>query len=130
MCYFAAPVPDTIEQPVLIDSVYFDLWHASLTRDQAAFDAAMLRREDHPVRLSKQRGEGRLEFGGGEDSKYIVDFMGVACAIMARKRGMTCDIDTTYLPRAMVDMALDSPGAIVMVLPIECRGGGGGAAGS
>jgi hypothetical protein len=93
-------------------SVYFDLWHAVLIRDQPAFDASMLRREEHHVRWSKQRGEGRLEFGGGEESKYIIDFMGVGCAILARKRGMTCDTDTMYLPRAMVDRALDSPGQL------------------
>jgi hypothetical protein len=86
-------------------SVYLDLWQAILSRDQAAFDAAMERREDHCVRLARQKDEGRLEFGGGEDSKYIVDFMGIGCAIVARRHGMTCDVDTTYLPRAMVDLA-------------------------
>lgn len=89
-------------------SVYLDLWHAILKRDQAAFDAAMVRREEHHVRLAKQRGEGRLEFGGGRDSKYIVDFMGIGCAIMARRRGMSCDVDTTYLPRGMVDSTFNS----------------------
>jgi hypothetical protein len=88
--------------------VYLDLWHSILTRDQVAFDAAMVRREEHHVRLSKQRGEGRIGFGGGEDSLTIVDFMGIGCAIVARKRGMSCDVDTTYLPKAMVDMAFAS----------------------
>jgi hypothetical protein len=88
-------------------SIYIDLWHSVLKRDQATFDAVMLQREDYHVRLGKQKGEGRLEFGGGEDSKYIVDFMGIGCAIMARRRGMSCDIDTVYLPRAMVDVALN-----------------------
>lgn len=88
-------------------SVYFDVWHALLKRDQIAFDRAMLLREEHQVRLSKQRGEGRLEFGGGDDSKYIIDFMGVGCAITARRRGMSCDMDTIYLPKAMVDLAME-----------------------
>lgn len=87
-------------------SVYLDLWQAVLNRDQAAFDSGMQRREDHCVRLSKRKDEGRLEFGGGEDSKYIVDFMGIGCAIVARRHGMSCDVDTTYLPRAMVAIAL------------------------
>jgi hypothetical protein len=84
-------------------SVYLDLWQAVLRRDQAAFDAALPIREAHHVRLSKKKDLGRAEFGGGEDSKYIVDFMGIGCAIMARRHGMTCDVDTLYLPRAMVD---------------------------
>jgi hypothetical protein len=86
-------------------SVYLDLWQAVLNRDQAAFDIKMELREEHHIRLSKQRDLGRAEFGGGEDSKYVVDFMGVGCAIVARQCGMSCDVDTTYLPGAMVDMA-------------------------
>jgi hypothetical protein len=92
-------------------SVYFDMWYAILLRDQAAFDLAMVQREEHHVRLSKRKGEGRLEFGGGADSKYIIDFMGVGGAIVARRRGMSCDVDTTFLPRDLVEMALEpAPG--------------------
>jgi hypothetical protein len=87
-------------------SIYLDLWHAVLIRDQAAFDARMQLREEHCIRLSKRKDSGRLEFGGGEDSTYIVDFMGIGCAIVARRHRMSCDADTTYLPRAMVEMAL------------------------
>jgi hypothetical protein len=87
-------------------SNYLDLWNAVLTRSQDDFNAVIMKCQDHHVRLSKQRGEGRIGFGGGEDSLLIVDFMGISAAIVARRRGLSCDIDTDYLPRAMIEMAL------------------------
>lgn len=89
-------------------SVYLDLWQTVLDRDQSEFDKVMQRREEHCIRLSKQKEEGRLGFGGGVDSNFIVDFMGIGCAIVARRRGMSCDVDTIYLPRVMVDMAFET----------------------
>lgn len=87
-------------------SVYLDLWQAVLDRDQKSFDSAMVLREEHCIRLSNQKEEGRLEFGGGVESKYVVDFMGLGCAISARRLGMKCDVDTVYLPRALADLAV------------------------
>lgn len=86
-------------------SVYLDLWRALLSRDQAAFDTAMERREQHCIRQSKERGDGRLDFGGAEASPYTIDFMGVGSSVLARHRGLSCEVDTIYLPRAMVDLA-------------------------
>jgi hypothetical protein len=87
-------------------SIYLDLWNAVLTRSQDDFNAVIMKCQEHHVRLSKQRGEGRIGFGGGEDSLLIVDFIGISAAIVARRRGLSCDIDTDYLPRAMIEMAL------------------------
>lgn len=88
-------------------SVYLDLSHAILKRDQSSFDSLMRAREEFCIRLSAQKEPGRSEFGGGEQSKYVIDFMGVASAVLARKLGMTCSIDTEYVPAVLVECALN-----------------------
>jgi hypothetical protein len=88
-------------------SIYLDLWNAVLTHSQDDFNAVIMKCQEHHVRLSKQRGEGRIGFGGGEDSLLIVDFMGISAAIVARRQGLSCDIDMEFLPKAMIEAALD-----------------------
>lgn len=86
-------------------TIYLDLYQAVLDRDQARFDELMRDREEGYVArsLNKNAGESRPEFGGGEQSQFVFDFMGVGIAKVACRRGMRCDFDSTFLPKKVVD---------------------------
>lgn len=88
-------------------TLYLDLYKAVLDRDQARFDALMQARERVYVARSKDKrlGESSPEFGGGEGSQFVFDFMGVGIAKLARHRGMRCDFEAVFLPKMVVDAA-------------------------
>ena len=84
--------------------IYLDLYQAVLDRDQARFEELMPEREAKYLARSKDEkaGESRPEFGGGMESNFTFDFMGVGIAKIAVQRGMRCDFDATHLPKVVV----------------------------
>lgn len=87
--------------------VYADLYQAIVQREQERFDLLMRQRhEAFKSRLTdKKFGDARMEFGGRDENRFVIDFMGLGAAIMAIKQGMAVVEDTWSVPLALVEPA-------------------------
>ncbi|MDO9636744.1 MAG: hypothetical protein Q7I95_07265, partial [Thiobacillus sp.] len=72
--------------------------------NQEGFDRLMPQRDQaFKSRLTdKKFGDARMEFGGRDENRFVIDFMGLGVAKMARRRGMTVGVDTWSVPLALV----------------------------
>lgn len=84
--------------------VYADLYRAIVERDQEKFDLLMRQRDEaFKSRLTdKKFGDARMEFGGRDENRFVIDFMGLGAAIMAARRGMAVVEDTWSVPMVLV----------------------------
>lgn len=85
--------------------VYADLYQAIVERNKVRFDLLMQQRDEaFKLRLTdKKFGDARMEFGGRDENRFVIDFMGLGAAIMAIRRGMAVVEDTWSVPMVLVE---------------------------
>jgi hypothetical protein len=83
---------------------YVDMYEAVINRDQARYNELALTADQLYRARARDRklGDLRPEYGGLRDNEHMLDFMALAIAIVAVKRGMCAGKESDIVPAELI----------------------------
>jgi hypothetical protein len=85
--------------------IYFQMYRAVLARDQALYDRLMQEANDKfkARAKDKQFGDELSEYGGLQENAFVLDFMSLGVASIARRLSLTNSLNSEYFPQTLLE---------------------------
>lgn len=93
--------------------IYFSLYRAVLDGDGAFFNELLLEAIElfRARGFDKDFGDQLGEYGGLEYNGFAIDFMSVGIAVVAKSKGLSCQLDNEYFPKDLIEGVIDGGNA-------------------